>query len=325
MSISCCEPRSGWRIGAMSFPLVSSLLGCVSIDTGFGSELTPCASRIDAESANEAVLVVDSFLTEGLVRCSGVAIAPTLVVTHVGCVYRPSSIPDPQEGVNGAVRDPLTFYPALGQLTACKPGQYQAPVEDGTLSGLFGKRIDRSQMSVHAASMVDQAYEVRNIFTSGAGSRCTPGIALLELVRELDVATLPIRFDEASAVGESVVLSGNCLAGFRLGQHELETMIEEMTFDSGSPRLPPWSLLLKEAVLATDYGGAVISRETGALIAIVASGDDARCDGQDPAGTTVAVRLAPFASMLMDVANSRDIPLRSELAIDRQAESSPCD
>lgn len=297
-----------------SWAAIGLLSGCVDTDLdGPAVELT-CTRTLEPDLAAEAQVVVSSTLVEGNLACSGVAIAKTLVVTAVGCVFRPDGIGDPDEITNP---DDLEVIPdalfAGVPDQACDREQDWAALEDGRFSADFGKPLATPQMAVYGLAAPDELFNVKRVISSGATSRCAPGIALLVLERELDVTPLPIRFSESTRSGETVLLSDNCLdPSFQFVSQPLAAEILGLTFARSEPTIPARSLQLSQGVTALTIGGAVISPDSGALIGVVLSGTDFRCAAADPGASTLAVRLAPFRKVLRDVAADEGISLQAE-------------
>ena len=301
------QRRPGWAA-------IVLLSGCINTDLDGATLALPCTRTLEPDLAAEAQVVVSSALVEGYLVCSGVAIAKTLVVTGVGCVFRPGEISDPDEITNPDDLEMLSdgLYASVAD-QACDLEQDWAPVEDGSFSADFGKPFATAQMTVYRLSAPDQLFAVKQVFSSGATSRCAPGIALLVLERELDVTPLPIRFSESSRSGETVLLSDNCLdPSFRFVSQDLAAEIQTITFARSQQGIPARSLQVSQGVTALTIGGAVMSPASGALIGVVASGTDFRCAATDPGASTLAVRLAPFREMLLDVAAHEGISLQAE-------------
>jgi hypothetical protein len=289
-------------------------VACVSTDLGDPPLAPLCVATLSAEVATDAVVAIDADLVEGRLLCSGVAVSKTLVVTSIGCAFRPSDIGDPDELTDP---DDIEYFPDLLYASVpyelvCDRERDWAPLENGSFSASFGKPLELSELHVYKASALEQRVDVKRIVTSSASSRCAPGLALLVLERELDVTPLPIRLLETSFPDEPVLLSGNCVDGDHLSRRDLDSGIEAITFDQAEAAAPPHSLLVSQGVLAPTIGGAVVSPASGALIGIVASGTDYRCNKQDPAASTLAVRVASFRSLLLDVAGDEGITLLSE-------------
>jgi hypothetical protein len=299
--------RPGWVAIAL-------LSGCVDTDLDGVAAVLPCTHTLEPDIAAEAQVVVSSALVEGNLVCSGVAIGKTLVVTAMGCVFRPGEISDPDDITNPEDLETLPdgLYASVTD-RACDREQDWAPLEDGSFSADFGKPLATAQMAVYRLSAPDQLFDVKQVFSSGATSRCSPGIALLVLERELDVTPLPIRFSESSRPGETVLLNDSCLdPGFQFVSQSLSAEIQAITFARSQRAIPARSLQVSQAVTALTIGGAVMSPASGALIGVVISGTDFRCAATDPSASTLAVRLAPFREMLLDVGADEGIALQAE-------------
>jgi hypothetical protein len=173
---------------------------------------------------------------------------------------------------------------------------------------MFGKPFAADAMSVQPGGDAANTVPVKNVFTSGALSACTPGLALLELERELSIPPLPLRFDD-TALEESVWLEGYCRDERSLVTHGQPASVAALASGAGSDQAPPWSLLVSANSLGTDIGGAVLS-QTGALTGVIVSGAGADCGGVG--SPTFAVRLSAFRKLLLETARDRGVDLRVE-------------
>lgn len=291
---------------------VGSLLALVATscvytgDLGSSSfELCPSQARPGDEPG--ALLVLTSNIDGGTLNCSAVAIAPTLAVTSIGCVFRPSVLDDPQPIRS---QGPFLYFAGVDFETTCDPDRNWIPAEEGNFAASFGKRIANSEMTVNTVGAPRRHFAVKEVFTSAASSRCTPGIALLLLDAELGTAGLAVRLTETH-IGDPVKLAGHCAnPGLRL--REQDSFVEAISSAEGTDLIPPETSLLTHAVSGDECGGGVLSSDTGALVAVIASGHATSCDETDPNAKTVAVRLAPFRTMLLETARAKGITLHSE-------------
>jgi hypothetical protein len=247
-------------------------------------------------------------MQEGVLLCSGVVLAPTLVVTSLSCAYRPSSLGDPDPMVR---RASTLFYADVDLTRVCDRGQAWAPLEDGSFAATFGKPLDAALISVYPASDVEHMLVVKKVFASGARSPCTPGLALLELEREIEVSPLAVQLDDV-AQDEAVSLAGHCGEGRDDVTHAWPSRVTAIAGEVGTEQVPPSSLLLDRGSLATDIGGAVTSAQTGALVGVISSGSGRACSELDLDGQAFAVRLSAFRSLLFETARAEGIELRVE-------------
>lgn len=279
-------------------------LGCVSTDGPEQSTFALCPEAPPAPVAASLVLI-KSEMGEGLLRCSGVVIAPTLVVTSLACAFRPSSLDDPGPARGGA----LMFYDASFDFERlCDSGQGWAPREDGSFAATFGKPLEASAMSVYLASDPVTTLAVKSVFASGALSPCTPGLALLELERETNIPPLPLRFDDAPP-DEPVWREGHCVDGRYLVARGEASSVTAVASAAGSEQAPPWSMLVSGGSLGADIGGAIVS-QTGALTGVIVSGAGQACS--DAGREIFAVRVSAFRKLLLETARMRGVDLRVE-------------
>jgi hypothetical protein len=289
--------------GSRLAPLLLAL-GCVSTDGPAQSTFALCPDAPSTPVASSLVLI-NSKMGEGLLRCSGVVIAPTLVVTSMACAFRPSSLDDP----GPTRRTSSMFYDAAFDFERfCDRSQGWAPREDGSFAASFGKQFEASAMSVYLASDPVTTFGVKSVFASGAVSPCTPGLALLELERETNVPPLSLRFDDLPPE-EPVWLEGHCVDGRYLVTHGQASSVTALASAAGSEQAPPWSMLVEGGALATDIGGAVVT-QTGALTGVIVSGAGQACS--EAGSEALAVRISAFRKMLLETARERGVDLRVE-------------
>jgi hypothetical protein len=279
-------------------------LGCVSTDGTSQSTFALCPDGATAPAASSLVLI-KSQMAEGSLHCSGIVIAPTLVVTSLACAYRPSSLEDPEP----TSRSQSAFYDAAIDLDRiCDRARGWTPREDGSLASTFGKPLDPSVMRVYLASDPASTLEVRRVFASGAASPCAPGLALLELERQIEAPSLPLRFEDP-APQDALWLEGHCLEGRYLLPREQPSSVAALASGVGNEQAPPWSMLVEGSSLGTDIGGAVVA-PTGALVGVIVSGSGLAC--ADAGGPTFAVRISAFRKLLLETARDRGVDLRVE-------------
>ncbi len=289
---------------------------CVSTNTdpiGVRAQCGPARPR----RPEDAIVRVDAELAPGRIICSGVAIAKTLVVTALGCVSRPSRWPDPNPGSDPLFGNPAPLETVDGTSTfadACRRDGTWDALEDGSLSGRYGKAIDATALSVFRLD--GDSIRPVSVVTSRAASRCSDGVALLVFDRELDVMPLPVRLDDDSALDEAASLIGYCRADPDPLLEALSSSVQAETRAAGTDQLPPRSLLLSQGTSALEVGGAVTSSTTSALLGIMMSGTARTCAGRDPGGTTIAVRLAPFRRMLLETAADEQVELELERLVE---------
>jgi hypothetical protein len=257
--------------------------------------------------ASDAVVLVRAELNPDVMLCSGVVIARTLVITALGCVTRPANVGDPTEaaGPGGAqtVRSASVAYDRV-----CEHGASWSPLEDGSFSARWGKPVEASHLSVYRPG--EPANAVQSVVTSGSASRCADGIALLVLERPASIQPAAVYLDPLNLLDPAVTLSGHCISSSSPIRRELSSRIQAITSASGNEMAPPRSLALQHSVSTFDVGGGVLSPDGSTLLAILASGSDDSCETQDPDGSSIAIQLAFFRHMLLDVAAQATETLR---------------
>lgn len=288
--------------GARLAPLLLAL-GCVSTEGTAQNTFALCPDRPQTLAASSLVLL-KSQTGEGWLRCSGVVLAPTLVATSLACAYRPSSLDDPEP-----MRPQSKYYDAAIDLDQiCERNHGWTAREDGSFAGAFGKPLSPSAMKVYLASDPATTFDVKNVFASGAGSPCSPGLALLELERATDIPALPLSFDDA-ALEDPVWVEGHCADGPYLVTHSQASSVAALASAAGNELAPPWSMLVSGSSLGTDIGGAVLS-QAGALLGVIVSGAGLACS--DVGSQTFAVRISAFRKLLLETARDRGVDLRVE-------------
>jgi hypothetical protein len=289
----------------------ASVAACVDTDTPRVSSEIVCISASPAVVDPNAVVKVRAALQPAVVRCSGVSVAPTLVVTSLGCVTRPSVAGDPDQLAEVSRAAPTIIPGSVNYQEVCTRGAAWIPMEDGSFAGRLGKPVDPSNVIVYARDD-GRAYTVKAIATSGATSQCEGGLAVIILNRPLDVTPLSIRFEENSRIDDRVMLSGYCSSDGDVRPRTLDSRIEAIALGLASDLSPARTLSLAQEVSSFDLGGAVVARETGALLGVIANGTDRDCEELSENGTTVAVRLAPFRRMLLEAAQEAGEELQVE-------------
>jgi hypothetical protein len=305
------------RLGSIGVPYWVTCLffaGCISTEIAPRDSAPACVAADTAGNLANSVVLVDADLrTAGLIECSGVVIAPTIVVTNLLCVglpipLDPTSLDDTPERPSTAGR---RLYAADVDYSGdCYWDASWVTREDGDFSARLGEVVEASSLSVSVLRNNETVATVgvRRMVLPNTDSRCWDTIALLVLDGLLSVPALPIRLQEVTSVGERVSLSGS---GRGMNQpYEVSSILEAVTFDSGEAGAPPRSLLIDEQVCDFESGGAVAAADSGALIGIIGYGTGTFCG--DPAGGTLATRLAPFQRMLMETARDTGEVLRAE-------------
>jgi hypothetical protein len=284
-----------------------------------------CLAPAPAQPPVEALVVVSSRLQPGFLDCSGIAIAPRLVLTALECVVRPPELGDPDaDDPRASARFQDVYFAGIDYDQSCVRDSWAAR-EDGSFSGRLGKLIEAQDIVVYFQEDDGREVSVTGVTTSRAGSRCADGLALLTLERDLVVPEVNLRLDELTQLGDAVTLNGHCVPPDGSSRARgIASQVEALNENVGSSRAPPRSLWMRDAVSSLDFGGAVLSSSGGVLIGILVSGDSPGCDSPDSSGGSVALRLAPFRRMLIDAARSMGVILRSESALLGATQLAPC-
>jgi hypothetical protein len=273
----------------------ASLLGCVS--TSLESRAVPgaCIGVPDIDPLRSPVVVITMVSESGWVLCSGVAIAPSLVLTSLGCV----SLPVAPQGPNPLLQAgtfPVEFS-HVDDEGLCRPEDGWRPLEDGTLAARFGRVADAADVTISTDGS-DEEISVLQIFTARPTSLCRDDLALLSLAERVDVSPIALRLTDSDGIDDPVILSGNCLADGTLVPHDAPARIQGISYQSATSDLPPRALLLDRQAARLAGGGGVFSQTSGALLGIIMSGIGGDCSEAD--GETIALRLGPYRRMLLD-------------------------
>jgi hypothetical protein len=280
--------------------------GCVSTA---GLELESgafCAS--DAPSMtpwSSIVLVTSSLRMAGEVTCSGVAVAPNLVLTNVACLVPPPGIEEDDLDVQNPelfTDQSLSYAVDVDYSADCLANDMWSAIEDGDFSERITRVLEPSVIRVDTIldGFPDATSTVRRILHSRTESRCWDSLAVLVLDQALSLRPALLRVDENTDVGSPVVLSGFAVESSLLTRHEIPATIESVTYEANDGRAPPRSMLLSGFICEYEHGGGVFAEDTGALLGIITSERDYEC--VDEEAGTIATRLAPFRRLLAESA-----------------------
>jgi hypothetical protein len=266
--------------------------GCVNTDPSSATPLVVCDALRPAQ-APEPLQVRADLGEHGLIRCSGVAISPKVVLTSSACLVLPAEL----DGFvpvlsNERYRGQRTWFPQdMSYEAVCQPGADWSPIEDGTFAARLEEPVPLSMLEVVLGTGdEDPSTGVSKIFTSGSASRCSDGLAALVLNASLTTAYQSVRLAPPSVPGERVSVDGVDTVR--------NAVVQTVTDDIGDESAPPRALSLSQQTCPSEQGAGVFSEETGALIGIVNFGIGTGCD--DPDGRTIAVRLSAFQRLLLD-------------------------
>jgi hypothetical protein len=256
----------------------------------------PCAARVSEQQAPDAVVLVATLKPEGpfadLLPCSGVLIAPRLVVTSRQCAADQSATAE----------------------VGCDRNNGWQPISDAVRSSYLGPSLDvRGNIAILAGDGALRTIGlVEEVVSTPARSFCVDDFALLILRDPVEGReVLPVRFEATTRLGEEVRLSGFGGTSAPMARRQLPATVLQIVSDRGDVRAPPRSLYLRGQACSFDRGGAVFSPDTGALIGTIV--DDPASGCGDREGTTLAVDLSRHADFLLDTAQAHGIELRSEL------------
>ena len=278
-------------------PTLSMLLACACIDTDF---TTPTSTMLCIQrnpSKVWPVVSVDADLGAlGVIECSGVAISPRIILTHLACLVLPSELlgevpsysDEPYSGSMSIFPNERDYRSICGS----DPGRL--PPEDGSFSVRLEEMVATKSLEVSPLDATSdvEAVGVRKILTSGAVSRCSDDLAALVLDDSLNLGQPSLRMTDASFVGEPVTMVGLETQG--------SSEIERVTLDEGDETTPPRAFTLARPACLGDTGGGVFSDDSQALIGIVELGVRELCDEGE--GETVVMQISPYRALLVAAA-----------------------
>ena len=269
--------------------MLPGLLACVSTDLEPATKVLSCVAGAAPTVTPESIVAVTVAYESSYVICSGVTVAPTLVLTTASCLL-----------------EPLGGHAAPDYAQLCDSASGWAPFETGSFSARNGNPYDLDQISITTAALDEIG--VRDVKTV-ATSRCADDLAVVVLERPISTPNAFLRLNEDSHGGDPVILSALDFQDEQFVFNRTDSTVIQLTFDSGDSLAPPRSLLLANQVCYFSRGGAVFSAESGALVGMIAWGSG-ECDA--PEGTTTAVRLSPFRRFIVQSAEDVGETLKVE-------------
>jgi hypothetical protein len=215
--------------------------------------------------------------------CSGVLLAPNLVMTALSCV----SVYDNSD-LNYSCESDGTLSPGRSG------GSISKPLDPERIEVFFGTELSAAPdppIAVHARG--------REVFGSGSATVCRDEIALVVLDTPLPSAGLPIRLEKPVVRGERMTLIGygvndvDALRARRSGVPVLEVGPDDT---SDGPGLAyPRTFTVGDGPCSSDSGGPAISEETGAVAGIFAH-NFGQC--QEPGTRGWYTKIAPYATLV---------------------------
>lgn len=283
-------------------------LACIDtsvVDAAVGGARCPLAN-----SSPTLVFVTASLGSLGTIRCSGVAVSRTLVMTARGCVAVPNALrgsyPPPEDD-----SAPLTgdiYYADSVEEGGC---QQMRAVEDGSLSTSFGDTLPPGAFDVYTSlERVTRRGLVVTEIIAPSGSRCAQGIALLRLESGLDAGALTIGAMQSQASNDTTLSHVAVGAAYTLERHDVPVPVANGA--NGSSLLP--TSFEAPDTCPEQTGGAFFSNSTGALVGVLASSLGSPDCTQPASGVVVPVM--PFWALLEETAAPDTIALEGECSLD---------
>jgi hypothetical protein len=267
-------------------------LACVDTDLA----PTPAECPAPSNGLDNVVFITAAVHDLGTLRCSGVAVTGTLIVTAPGCVVVPNALvedyahpPPPERVPPGAVHLPTGVDPA-----DCAGGGAR---EDGSFSTLFATTLPAEAFDVYLPSERINAggHPVGEVLRL-PGTRCSSGVALLKLNSSIVPQGLSIAGGDLDDTDEPALLS-YVATGPRYTIERRDLPAKLAAADAGAS--PPGSFSVPDTCPAQS-GAGIFSASTGALIGVLASSaGDVNCQAPAPG---LGVRVADFRRVLDEAA-----------------------
>jgi MYXO-CTERM domain-containing protein len=229
--------------------------------------------------------------------CTGVLVAPNVVVTVLDC---------------------LTNWDGLGLSYpfVCEPdGSLGTPDTGG---GWIGDPVKPSDVRVFWGSNLGDrppAAYGQQIFTSGTPEACEDNIGVLVLDRDLPSAGYPLRLDRDVEVGEDMTIIGWGMETQLDARYRRDVTVLEVGPDDtsqGTTDVAPRSFLIGTGPCSGDRGAPTISTETGAVAGIFARWTNDSVDCRSPYQLNRVTKIAPYKSMFEQAFAAAGAKLRSE-------------
>jgi hypothetical protein len=299
-----------------------SSLACISTDIDVIPPLPLCRATLAASGGSTAVVQLLTHREGSEMWCSGVAIAPTLVLTVLGCVAEASDPlqADPVERVEPTAEPASDVdHAAVADYGAiCDGDDGWALREHGNFEGRLGDLVAPALIEVFRLTSDFDPFDpntysvvkAAEVFTSRSASRCRDDIAILRLEEPLAIQPVTLSLG-GGRVGDRVTLSNFCTDQEGLPAVEATaSQVLAITRDAAQRTLPPRSLLLAGELAIDAPGGAVLTAGSNSMIGMIVSGTKDNCATQTTEGSTFATHLISYQRMLFDAATAADEILR---------------
>jgi hypothetical protein len=224
-------------------------------EAGFGVERAAIVYGEPSGEEDDAVVnVVARVSDSGSVFCSGVLIAPNVVLTALHCVSY-------QEDLNAT----FTCNPdgTIRPISAPTAGSLGAPVAGEDVQIFVGSERTGTEPDAIGA----------RVFGSGATQICRGDLAVVVLDGELEQSFVPVRFGRNVERGEALIAIGygqteTAGTSGRFRRDVSVVDVGDVGCVQGTGSTPPDTFVVTEGPCHGDSGGPTLSAETGAVTGV---------------------------------------------------------
>jgi hypothetical protein len=269
------------RVGLIASALWLAACGGPAYEESLTVERAPVVYGQRSTSADDTVVSITTKPPGSTpTACSGVLVAPNVVLTAIHCVAQFTG------GTFGCNSD--------GTISPSKPG-------DGALGELASPDQVVIRVGVNPTSTEIDALGMK-VFGTGTNQICRNDFAIVVLDRDLALPLSSLRLARGVELGEAmrVVGYGATEMSGTSGRFERDRLhVTDRGQDAGGAtgsNAAPRTLVVGEGPCHGDSGGPIFSDETGAVVGVYSLADGPSCTALGVRNTYT--RLAPFADLI---------------------------